>query len=172
MGKTVDVSSNRIIVLMWALGALAIGGLVYVIDRHGEAWFLPSGLPYPQTLSVFGILGTVLPSMTHTFAFIVFSALVWASTRRQIYIVCILWVVIELVMETVQLPVITDTLMAWGWHDIALGQLLVTYSARGTFYGGDIIAIGIGAVSAGWLLRKHLQKETNHGEEMVSTSKV
>lgn len=161
MGRGVDVSSNRIIVSMWALSALAIGGLVYVIDRHGEVWFLPSGLPYPQMLSVFGILGTGLPSMTHTFAFIVFSALVWVSTRPQIYAVCGLWVVIELMMETVQLPVITDTLRAWDWDEIALGQLLVTYSTTGTFSGGDIVAIGIGAVGACWLLLTHFREGAN-----------
>jgi len=149
------ISIEKRLCIIWAVGAIVIGLLVYVVDRHGQVSFLPRYPIYPQTLSIFGAFGGVLPTLTHTFIFIVISSCVWATTIRHIYITCIFWVVVEFSMEIIQHSNITIYLKSLSLAQGTVGEPLYLFSLYGVFSIGDLIAVIVGAVLAFIVIMKN-----------------
>jgi hypothetical protein len=148
------IAKNKKLQAIWAFAALLIGCAVYAVDRQGNAVFLPTEIPYPQNIALFAHIAGWLPSLLHTFAFVVASALVWGSSRKQIYLLCALWVGIEVLMETLQFPSVAAELRHWNMDSTAAGAYLIAYSEAGVFSLGDVIAIAVGALCAGWILQR------------------
>lgn len=135
----------------WFVGAgvLAVGALVYLVDRAaGSASLLPAGA-WPGTARQFGAIGAWLPSF-HPFAFsLVFAAL--APTRTaQASRACAAWWAVNIAFEFGQLPYAAAAIAAA--LDTAFGQrwparALANYFLRGTFDRADLLAATAGAGS-------------------------
>lgn len=143
--------------------ALAIGVLVYLTDRDPAhaAW-----IPRAWSLSgpaLFGAIGGWLPSLTHAFAFSLFTATVTGSRpTAPAYGACVLWWAIDSAFELAQAPglsrPITSALAAspappW------LTDPVSSYLIRGRFDWADLLAIAAGAVAAGAVLHRLRRRE-------------
>ena len=76
-----------------ALGSLALGILVYALDRSPEGvYFLPAAWSLVSNGDRwFGSLGGQLPEFAHVYAFGLLTAAVLASSRRLALLSCAVW---------------------------------------------------------------------------------
>ncbi len=152
-----DIAITRKVRLMGGAAlVLAIGTLVYLIDRQGQADFLPSTLSYPKSLSVFGVFGGFLPSFAHTFSFIIISSLILLLTERNVFRLCLFWGLLEAACELMQLPAVSLWLRTVVSASDGIGWFLVQLSV-GKFDSWDVLAIMLGAWCAYCLLLKHIR---------------
>lgn len=136
--------------------ALAMGALVYAVDRQ---FSLIAPIIPPRSLAtgaLFGVLGQWLPSFVHPFAFSLFTAAVHTSGARAPYWPCVAWWVVNVLFELAQSPN-ASVAIATGLQD-ALGQTWLTrplsdYLVQGTFDVGDLAAATAGAIAAACVLR-------------------
>lgn len=136
--------------------ALAVGALVYTVDRHFSliAPVVPPGSL--ATGALFGVLGQWLPSFVHPFAFCLFTAAVHTSGARAPYWPCVAWWGVNVIFELGQARGV-DAAIATVLQD-ALGQTwlsrpLSEYLVRGTFDVADLAAATAGAIAAACVLR-------------------
>lgn len=136
-----------------AVGALAIGALVYLLDRPAATVYL-----LPQALSLvdkqktwFGAFGGPLPELVHVYGFILLTVVVSPWSRRALLPICVSWWVIASVAELGQLPALAPRMVAlvpaWFQHIPVLGNT-ANYFSHGTFDLQDLVAIAIGSVCA------------------------
>lgn len=136
-----------------ALGALAIGMLVYALDRLPESvYFLPAGWSLAEDgVRWFGSLGGQLPEFLHVYAFALLTAAVLASSRGLALLSCAVWWGLDTLFEIGQhpavSPAITAALPAW-FEAVPFLENTGSYFTRGTFDPLDFIAIAVGAVAA------------------------
>lgn len=134
--------------VLLALAVLALGTLVYALDRTaGSAVLWPRALTRDGGAPVFGTLGGSLPSLAHAFAFSILSALVLPWRRAAQAGACIGWALVDALFEIGQHRALSG----------ALGELLpplAGYWRRGTFDPIDLAAGGVGAALAYLLLRR------------------
>lgn len=136
--------------------ALAVGVLVYAVDRQASpmALTLPPGSLAAGAL--FGILGQWLPSFVHPFAFSLFTAAVHPSGARPPYWPCVAWWGVNVIFELGQSRGV-DAAIATVLQDVPgqawLARPLSEYLVRGTFDAGDLVAATAGAVAAACVLR-------------------
>jgi hypothetical protein len=132
--------------------ALALGLLVYWIDRHPRT---PSPMPFAghvAPLHAFGALGGWLPDLVHPLAFSLFCAALMPRRPVPAYGACIAWFVVNVMFEIGQHPSISPTLAAALQPVPVLGRWLAGYFVRGTFDPGDIVAAAMGSVLAAAIL--------------------
>jgi hypothetical protein len=143
--------------LLWpALLALAIGVVVYLYDRGGTAYFVPAWLTRDAPLPIFGAVGKHLPTFVHTFAFIVITAVALWPWPRLLPAICAAWVAIECAFEFGQAQPLGERLAAatpWWFDGVPFLEAAPTYFTSGTFDWLDVLAIGLGAMSAYLLVR-------------------
>ncbi|HET8760400.1 MAG TPA: hypothetical protein VFN94_04990, partial [Nitrospiria bacterium] len=125
-----------------ALSALAVGVLVYALDRPGaSAAFLPATWPSDGGHRTFGIFGGQIPDLAHVYAFSLLTALALGASRRAAALSCGLWFGIDGLFEIAQHPAISATLP-------------VTFQRlRGTFDPWDLAALALGAAAAYFTIR-------------------
>lgn len=148
----------------WGAFALAIGVLVYLTDRDpAHAAWIPAAWSLSGS-ALFGAVGGWLPSLTHAFAFSLFTAAVAGSRpTAPAYGACVLWWGIDSAFELAQAPglsgPITSALAATpapAW----LTDPVSSYLIRGRFDWADLLAIAAGALAAGAVLHRLHQRET------------
>jgi len=70
---------------------LAIGIMVYALDRAGAVYFLPDWTAAPTGTAIFGPLGDHLPTFLHPLVFILITAAVFRPWLRLLPAICATW---------------------------------------------------------------------------------
>jgi hypothetical protein len=154
--------------LMAATGglALALGLLVYLLDRSPTQAMLIPRIAALAGSRVFGVIGQWLPSFVHPFAFSLFTAAALAPRVGPRYEACVAWGAVNIAFELGQHPLLSGR-VAEALQD-ALGRTPLTrsianYFLRGTFDIGDIVAALAGALAAAVVLYLlHPRPEPEH----------
>lgn len=152
-----------------ALGALALGTLVYLLDRPAATVYL-----LPQALSFarghhpwFGALGGHLPEFVHVYAFILLTVAV-SPWPGRVWPICAFWWTVDSLFELGQHPAIAPhiaaALPAWFQH-VPLLDNTANYFLRGTFDPGDLAAIALGTLVAYVTVGVIRRKEVGHVHE-------
>lgn len=150
--------------LLLATLLLAIGALVYALDRGGAVYFLSGWTTALADADVFGPLGRHLPTFVHTLAFILITAAILRPWPQQLPAICATWFVIECLFELGQLAPFDNHLATAvpAWFDsVPVLEFTTDYFIRGTYDPLDILSIGLSALIAYPLVHMCL-KETNH----------
>ncbi len=162
--RYIAVGRNGAVPTLAALGALAIGVLVYALDRLPESvYFLPTGWSLADGRHVwFGSLGGQLPEFLHVYAFALLTAAVLVSSRRLALLSCVGWWGLDTLFEIGQhpavSPAITAALPAW-FEAVPFLENTGPYFTRGTFDPLDFIAIAVGAVAAYFTIVIYIREE-------------
>jgi hypothetical protein len=160
-GKTADNTNGNLINKFQILAGaiiLCIGILVYLVDRPPDQTLFMDKSPvnislYHTLPNLYGGIGNSLPSFGHVFSFILITAGLIASKKRQFILICSFWFLIELFFElgqkfsTLFIKFIPD----W-FASIAFFENIGDFFVRGTFSFEDIAAITIGTITAYFLL--------------------
>lgn len=156
--------NNDYLLVGLACVALVIGAAVYVTDRSGNAWFVPRLLvatEWPRT--VFGQLGSQLPTFARTFAF---TLLLVAALPRSEYFTrlgCIGWWAVESAFEIGQSRYVKDLfegLFQDNANGISIVHAVASYIKNGTYDPLDLVSIGLGSVSA-YIVIKLITRRAN-----------
>jgi hypothetical protein len=153
MTKPQSHSSSSTIQVMAALLALLLGFLLYILTRQQSQVFFLGLLPEYSivTLVIDNVVLFALPSMLHTYAFILLTTAVLETGPVGTRLACLLWVMIELLFECAQHPELAPFLSAVlpPWFDQVTGLNLVRpFIMNGQFDYSDIIFILLGAFAA------------------------
>ena len=139
--------------LVAASAALLLGLLIYLSSRDPQQVYFLSYLEafQPGESAQPGLFSDFLPSLLHTYAFILLSVAVLSASLAQTRIICGVWVVIESLFEAGQhqlvAGLISEPLRLW-LDGIPLLEYSHEYFVNGTFDGLDILAILLGAAGA------------------------
>jgi hypothetical protein len=135
-----------------ALAALLLCTAVYLLDRDWtSAMFLESFVYYQWSRSaIFGALGGFLPSLMHAYAIpvlIMVALRPWAWTRPW---VCLLWFMMASFLEWLQSDSAGALFLATYTPpcDVPLIGYLERYALLGQFDYADLLATGIGCLTA------------------------
>lgn len=144
--------------MLWiAALVLFVGILVYVLDRAGTAYFLPTWLTRDGGPAVFGALGAHLPTFVHSFAFVLITAAVLLPWPRLLPAICTGWFALECAFEFGQrAPLgerIASMMPAW-FAGLPVLEATPAYFARGTFDPLDILSIGLGVIGGYLVVRR------------------
>ena len=162
-----DIGINRVQILI-GLAGLTIGTLVYLIDRPPEATYFLYFSRIKISLygilpNVFGAIGNSLPDFLHVFSFILLTAGLLSWRKRGSLVICLGWFSIDFVFELFQKFNALALRMIPGWFKgIPFLENTENYFKQGTFDFLDLIAIGLGTLTAYFVLRA-----TNKGNEEV-----
>jgi len=149
-----------------AIGTLAVGALVYMLDRPAEtAYLLPRALSFARAPHpAFALLGGSLPEFIHVYGFILLTAAVSSSPVRLVPI-CAFWWAVDSLFEIGQHPAIAPVIAAalpnW-FRGIPVLDHVANYFLRGTFDPADLVAIVLGTVAAFLTIRLIRQSEVSH----------
>ncbi len=147
-----------------AITSLLVGLLVYLIDRQGDAYFLPVGVAFATAQPpLFGSVGAYLPSFLHVYAFILLTVICLPPRRALVLVACGAWFAVECFFEAGQHPALQALFTGFvpAWFDAApLLEASAGYFLLGHFDPLDILAAGLGATAA-WLTI-HVQRTSDH----------
>jgi hypothetical protein len=157
-----------------SIGVLAIfiGILLYVFDRPPkEVYFVPdSNSLYQGEGAVFGVIGNYLPTFLHVLAFCLVTAGVLGSKRLEALWVCIVWALIDTLLELGQHPdisaIIARAIPDW-FSSIPLLDNIASYFINGHYDTIDIASILVGASCAFGIicLTTSVEFQYNHSSE-------
>ncbi|MGD8983654.1 MAG: hypothetical protein PVI53_06490 [Desulfobacteraceae bacterium] len=146
--------ANKLQVLIGAAVLLIGGALVYVVDRApDQTYFVYStglgiGL-YNMLPDLFGPLGNFLPAFIHVFAFALITAGVASCGKRGWLIICFSWFLIDAAFEFGQkFSAWTVKYIPGSFAGIPVLENTKGFFLRGTFDVYDLVAMGIGAITA------------------------
>jgi hypothetical protein len=140
------------VLIFTAVAALLLGAAVYVLDRDwASSMFLEPLADYQwQRSAVFGAFGRFLPALTHAYAFsVLIIVALWPWPRTRLC-VCLLWFTIASTLECLQSGVGDAWLFALDRQscDKSLMAYLERYASQGTFDNVDLLATGVGCLTA------------------------
>jgi hypothetical protein len=139
------------LLVVFAIAALAVGTLVYVLDRPTRPYFLPPALSLANGQDrYFGVLGGSLPDFAHVYAFSLLTAALTPGTGRA-PLICGLWFVVDALMKLAQHPTIAPSVAAAVpafFQRIPIFENTANYFLHGTFDSLDIAAFALGSVAA------------------------
>lgn len=136
--------------------ALALGVLVYALDRDASRSILLPAFGAASAIHWFGVFGQWLPSFVHPFAFSLFTAAALPQRSMWRYGACMAWCAVNMAFELGQHPGISPALaqgVMQGPFPFPLQSALAHYFLRGTFDAGDIVAVICGSLAAAFVLR-------------------
>jgi len=140
--------------ILIGLGGLAVGTLVYLIDRPPEATYFLHFTRIKISLygilpNVFGAIGNSLPDFLHVFSFILLTAGLLRWGKKGSLAICLGWFLIDVIFELFQkfnaLPL--KIIPKW-FNGIPFLENTENYFTQGTFDFFDLIAIALGAAIA------------------------
>jgi hypothetical protein len=142
----------EVVLILTALGALLLGTAVYFLDRDlADSMLLaPFVLYQGSRFAVFGTIGGFFPALMHAYAIpvlIIVTLRPWAWTRPW---VCLLWFTMAAILEWLQsdaasaLFFVADRLPG----DMPLLEYLKNYAVQGQFDYIDLLATGVGCLTA------------------------
>lgn len=138
-----------------AVSALALGMIVYLLDRDPQrVYLLRDYIRSPLITSpILGGIGAFLPTLTHVVAFILLSAAVLSTNKRGTLFICLGWFSLDVAAELAQHPSIAPYVIAavpaWLSRMPVLANT-ADYFRRGTFDPRDVLSI-LGGTIAAWL---------------------
>jgi len=158
-----EAGGNAKLVLI-AAASLALGALVYVLDRPAAtAYLLPQQLSFAGPHIWFGALDGHLPEFVHVYAFILLTAALGPLTV-PLWAICGFWWGLDSLFELGQHPAlapgIAAALPAW-WQHMPLLDHTANYFLHGTFDPLDLLAIALGTLAAYFTVR-FFQREVCH----------
>lgn len=152
--------------------ALIVGLAVYIADRSlGTSVRIPglrTGLQ--GGASLFGSWGQWLPSLTHPFAFSLFTAAALPLTLRYGLAACAAWGATDIALELAQHSLLrgqTMCLLEYSQDSSWLVSKFVHYACRGTFDMNDVFADAVGALVAASIIYS-LYRRTEHSYAKTS----
>lgn len=158
--------------LLLGVAALALGTLVYVIDRPPGETALPDRINVYGTLpALFGTIGQSLPAFTHVFAFSLLTAACLGDGRYVAVGACAIWLLVDAAFELGQHPSLAPYLALFvpGWFDqIPILGRAASYFLNGTFDPWDLAAIFAGALAAYATLTLITQRNAYHAPQSES----
>jgi hypothetical protein len=161
-----DSGINGVQILI-GLGGLAIGTLVYLIDRPPEATYFIHFSRIKVSLygilpNVFGVIGNSLPDFLHVFSFTLLTAGLLSWQKRGSLVICLGWFSIDLIFELFQkfnaLPL--QVIPKW-FNGIPFLENTGNYFSQGTFDFLDLMAISLGTVTAYFVLLATNKEKTS-----------
>lgn len=130
-----------------------LGVFVYVLDRDPQRIYFLTGI-LNQSLAkgtVFGVLGSSLPSFTHVYAFILFTAALLPPGRKTCVGATLFWLITDSAFEIAQhsaiAPLAASAVPAW-FAGIPVLDNTRAYFLHSTFDPFDLAAIVVGAMAA------------------------
>ncbi len=155
--KAQRIVTNRRQVLI-GIAALLLGSLVYLIDRPPNQTYFVADLGvdinfYNILPNLFGLIGKSLPSLIHTFSFILITAGLLSSRKKDYLIICLCWLLVDSAFELGQKfnSFISNIIPNW-FAGVPFLENTENYFIMGTFDFFDLTSIGIGAVLAYFIL--------------------
>ena len=136
-----------------ALSALVLGLCVYLFERPADSVYLFTVFSFSPAhhFSFSGFIGQWLPSLVHTYAFILLTALAVGINTRVVLASATFWLLISWLFELGQYPSfaseIVEHLPVW-FSSIPLLENVSGYFRYGTFDPMDLFATLAGAVAA------------------------
>ncbi len=133
--------------------ALAIGILVYIIDRDpGHTYFMPEQLSlYSKQPPVFGWVGRHLPDFVHVYAFILLGCAALQPGIGGVLVITLFCLLAEIGFEIGQhpsvAPWVVEHIPDWFSH-IPLLENTSAYFSEGRFDPHDVLAFVLGAACA------------------------
>lgn len=139
----------ELIQIIAAIAALSLGLLVYLIIRDPQQVYFLSYFPHFQQGNSIepGIVSYFLPSLFHTYAFILLTVATLSASVAQTRIVCFIWLVIECSFEIGQHDAIAEQISE-SLGTIRFPGVFSDYFVNGTFDLLDLVAIATGAALA------------------------
>jgi len=147
--------------------SLCIGYLIYFLGRPGPVIYaIPESLQqWVFTLPLLSHISGSLPGFFHTFAFILFIAVVLNPSRVGLVLVCSGWILVELFFEIGQHPFfanhLAEAVPVW-FSNIPFLEVADSYFLTGTFDPVDVLFIFFGTAAAFLVLNKVQLREVNH----------
>ena len=142
--------------LVLAALLLVVGVIVYAVDRGGAAYFLTGSMASHGEAELFGPIGNHLPTFVHSLAMILITAAVFRPWANLLPAIVIGWVAVECLFEVGQIsPLdahVAAALPAW-FGDVPVLEASADYFINGTYDPLDVFSIGLGAVTAYWIVR-------------------
>ena len=143
----------EVIQIIFAIGGLLIGLLVYLLDRQPDTvYFIPDW--FSQTTHIepfFGHIGNYLPTFLHVYVFILLTTAVLQPAPKHIIPVCAAWFTIDSLFEVGQIQVIAQWIAGhvpeW-FQKIPFLENTASYFQSGTFDIIDILSIAAGTLCA------------------------
>jgi hypothetical protein len=151
-----------------ALSALLLGMLVYLFERPAESVYLFTLFPISPAshFNMFGLFGHWLPSLVHSYAFILLTVVAVGNHSKVIFYSCLFWMAIGWLFEWGQHPDIAIKLEAniqqW-FPETPLLETTANYFQYGTFDPLDLLATFFGTVAA-WATNQWSQNTASGNE--------
>jgi len=155
-----------LIELLLGVAALALGTLVYVIDRPPGETALPDSINLYGTLpALFGAIGQSFPAFAHIFAFSLLTAACLGNGRYVAVGACATWLLVDMAFELGQHPSLAPYVAAavpeW-FQEIPILGRAAGFFLNGTFDPWDLAAIFAGALVAYATLSLISQRSAYH----------
>jgi hypothetical protein len=162
--KTSSGTVNWLQILIGAAGLL-VGTFVYLVDRPPDQTYFIYYSNIDISLynifpNLFGFIGNSFPAFIHVFSFILITAGLIASKKRDYLIICFSWFFADCSFELGQkFSSIVVTLVPDWFAGIPYLENTKNFFLSGTFDYFDLTAITIGAALAYLCLLHTMQKE-------------
>jgi hypothetical protein len=158
--------------LLLGVAALALGTLVYLIDRPPGETALPDSVNvYGILPALFGAIGESLPAFTHVFAFSLLTAACLGNGRYVAVGACATWLLVDTAFELGQhpslAPYVAVAVPEWFQQIPILGRT-AGYFLNGTFDPWDLVAIFAGTLAAYATLTLITRRSSYHAPETRS----
>ena len=161
-----------VLLVVLAIVALLAGVLIYLLDRSpSKVYFLMGWMTegeHPGTIEpskgYFGYLGYYLPTLLHTFAFILLTmamVIPYQNYKQYILRVSLFWFVFESLFEIAQMDVIANQIangFPTGLANVPFLDNIPNYFMAGTFDALDILSIALGMLLAYLIIQYVIQK--------------
>ena len=150
-----------------AIGALADGVLVYLLDRQPTSvYFIPDWVALANNLNpIFGEIGHYLPTFIHVYVFILLTTIIVAPSSAWIISICAAWFVVDSLFELAQFTPI-DQWIAGNVPDWFTGipflENTSAYFIAGTFDVLDLLSIAAGTAAAYLTIRITQNRMKHH----------
>jgi len=155
-----------------ALSALVLGLCIYLFERPADSVYLFTVFSFSPAhhFSLFGAIGQWLPSLVHTYAFILLTALAVGINTRVVLASAMFWLLIGWLFELGQNTSISidlvEHLPVW-FSSIPILENVGAYFQHGTYDPMDLLATLAGAVAAyaTWQLMQKTGKDHETGKQ-------
>ncbi len=152
---------------LFSSSGLLTGFAIYYWVRPGSQVYFLSAInitgdaTYPAH-NVFGIWGDCLPSLLHTFSFILLSAVFCSMNKKRHIFLCVFWIVVNVIFELAQkydsfvFKIIPD----W-FSSVFILENIKPYCINGSFDPFDLLASFAGGIIAYFILKGEIKYESD-----------
>ena len=166
MKKTLKAICGMVNICQILIGlfVLLLGTLIYLSDRSPDQIYFvyksPVEISLHNTLpNLFGMIGNSLPSFVHVFSFILITAGIISSKKKDYIFICAGWFLIDSIFELGQRYTALVIKFIPDWlSGIPFFENTNNYFSRGTFDVMDLAAVLIGSVTGYFVLILTMEK--------------